>query len=434
MLQLIKKTALLYIILTITFTVSLCLSYCLPTDSIKKNVATSALQIEEEGIWWKPFGFYLFQIDNMTDCIMLGTSSCNHGNSILQRALLAERSTPKSDDVTDFYHKITSITYQDATDFHTTPYSYSNYARYWHGYQIFLKPLLCFFNYQQIRVINYFALFLLAIAVIYFLYKRTGNLIALTFAITLTISNFFIVPLAFQFSICFYLAFLGMILLLSDNKWLTHSTNNLALTFFCIGACTSYFDLLTTPLITLAFPIIALLTDSRRIILPKSFALICLSWGMGYALLWATKWLIARIFTDYNIIEDAIQAAELRMGNTLYFGGKEMSFNKFLEIIINQIQSIIPMYIIYFALLIFIIGFIILIRKFYPLLKNEKLIVCILFAPLVWFLVLKNHSIQHIFFTWRNWIITLWCILILIIKSKQYKKVNNENRNTNSLL
>ena len=36
---------------------------------------------------------------------------------------------------------------------------HNEYSRYWHGYQIILRPLLCIFNYKQIRIINYIAVF-----------------------------------------------------------------------------------------------------------------------------------------------------------------------------------------------------------------------------------------------------------------------------------
>lgn len=425
MLQFIKKTVILYFILAIAFTSLLTLVYSLPVTSIKKHVATSAMQIAHEGVWWKPCNFYLFQIDNMTDCLMLGTSICDHEKPALKAALLNERATPKSSEVTDYYRKITTYTYQDATGHHQAPYEYTNYARYWHGYQVVLKPLLCLFDYYQIRIINYLTLGALAIATILLLYKKVGKYAGLTLGLTLIISNFFIVPLAMQFSTCYYIAFISMLILLLTPKW-TRSSNKEALFFFGIGACTSYFDLLTTPIITLGLPLIVLLLYQHLHV--KQLAAYSFSWGAGYALLWITKWIIAWIFTDYNIMEDAIQAAEVRVGNTLYFGGVEMTFAQFFHIVLSKISSLLPTMAWYIILIAIIVGFIILIRKNLALIKKEKCLMCILLMPLLWFIALKNHSIQHIFFTWRDWTMSLWCILILISKSKLiYNKLKQQS-------
>jgi len=419
MIHLIKKITILYLILVIVFTSLLTLAYSLPTNSIKRNVAISALQIEKEGIWWKPLGFYLFQIDNMTDCIMLGTSICNNQKSNLKAAMLAERATPNSNLVTDFYLKITTYTYQDATNTHRLPYLYTNYARYWHGYQIILKPLLCIFNYQQIRIINYVIFFTLTVFVILLLYRKIGLYAALTFGITLAICNIFIVPLAIQFSTCFYIAFFSMIIFLKSPNW-THSSSNQTLIYFSIGAITSYLDLLTTPIITLALPLIVILLTQS--ITCKKITMLSVSWGTGYTLLWITKWMLAWLFTGCNILDDAIRAAELRVGNTIYFGGTEITFLQFFQIIWSKAQSFLSSTIWLTFVLVSIICITWVIIRNIQFLKKEKYIVCIMSMPLLWFIILKNHSIQHIFFTWRDWVITLWCILILLYKRQQYKK------------
>lgn len=76
--NLLKKTVILYALLALLFTLLITLSACLPSSTIKKNVAVSAQQISNEDLWWKPMGVYLFQIDNMTDCLMLGICACDN--------------------------------------------------------------------------------------------------------------------------------------------------------------------------------------------------------------------------------------------------------------------------------------------------------------------------------------------------------------------
>ena len=134
---------------------------------------------------------------------------------------------------------------------------YGAYARYWHGYTVLLRPLLCVFNYWQIRMVNYILLSLLAMFTVFLLYREVGAKFALTFAVTLLISNFMIVPMALQFSTCYYIAFGAICLFLMGSRF-TETAKDRILVFFLIGAVCSFMDLLTTPILTLGLPVVAL--------------------------------------------------------------------------------------------------------------------------------------------------------------------------------
>ena len=43
--------------------------------------------------------------------------------------------------------------------------------------------------------------------------------------------------------------------------------------------------------------------------------------------------------------------------------------------------------------------------------------------PVAWFVVMKNHSLQHIFFTWRDFLITVWCLILYIFLTLRKPKV-----------
>ena len=45
--------------------------------------------------------------------------------------------------------------------------------------------------------------------------------------------------------------------------------------------------------------------------------------------------------------------------------------------------------------------------------------------PFIWYLVLRNHSSFHAFFTYRNWILTLLGAQMIVIKIAGYKKERN---------
>ncbi len=414
-----KKLLATYIVLLILFTTSIIAAFAIPTSFIRKNVIESATQIKEEGLWFKPFGFFLFQIDNMTDCLMMNICVSADENNKIKAAMMAEFAQPSNGGI--MYHEMANTTLMAAEKGRQFIKEYNEYSRYWHGYQIILRPLLCIFNYKQIRIINYIALFSLSSFVLILLYRNAGKSASLSFLATMIVTNAFIIPLALQFSTCFYIAFLSMIVLLSKPDIMKDKSKS-AVTFFIIGAITSFMDFLTTPILTLGLPLAAAMmagnkgkNASIRNITANSMA-----WFGGYASLWASKWIVASIVTGENMVTGALANAQYRMGNTIVFGGKLMSFGQFFSKITEsqQYKTLFVLLVIVATLAIVAAVFLLYRKRAY--LKPYGWLLVIAAMPALWFIVLKNHSIQHIFYTWRDWILTIWCVIIFICST--YKK------------
>lgn len=414
-----KKLLATYIVLLILFTTSIIAAFTIPTSFIRKNVIESAIQIKEEGLWFKPFGLFLFQIDNMTDCLMMNISVSADENNTIKAAMTAEFAQPSNGGI--MYHEMANTTLMAAEKGRQAATEHDEYSRYWHGYQIILRPLLCIFNYKQIRIINYIIFTSLFSIVIILLYRNAGKVASLSFLAAMFATNIFIIPLALQFSTCFYIAFLSMIVLLSRPD-ITKDKNKSAVTFFTIGAVTSFMDFLTTPILTLGLPLAAAgMTDNKgkntsiRNITANSIA-----WFGGYASLWASKWIVASIVTGENMVAGALANAQYRMGGTIVFGGKLMSFGQFFSKITEsqQYKTLFVLLVIVAALATVAAAFLLYRKRAY--LKPYGWLLVIAAMPALWFIVLKNHSIQHIFYTWRDWILTIWCVIIFICST--YKK------------
>ncbi|MBO5039324.1 MAG: hypothetical protein J6C85_07735, partial [Alphaproteobacteria bacterium] len=58
-----------------------------------------------------------------------------------------------------------------------------NHPRYWHGYLVFLKPLLLFFDIQNLRTINFVTQNILLLLVIFLLYRHTNFKYTLSFVL-----------------------------------------------------------------------------------------------------------------------------------------------------------------------------------------------------------------------------------------------------------
>ena len=404
----IRKIFFLYIFLISIFTLLLITVFAIPTSAIKNNIVESAKQIQKEGLWFQPLGFYLFQIDNMTDCLMMNINASANSDNPIRSSMIVNYSQPYEYGDTGTYLKMDETTLDIAENGANESTIFSDYARYWHGYQVVLRPLLYIFNYNQIRILNYITFFILLSITLLLLYKRLNIIFALTFAATLVLSNIMIVPLAIQFSTCFYIAFIGMILILYRKK--TIDSKQSAILFFSIGAFTSYMDFLTTPILTLGFPLVVLVAIDKEKERLKTLFTQSFIWLLGYASIWSSKWLIGWILTGENIIDTAMACAQQRVGNTIVFGGVEMYMNQFFDIILTKISNII--YPIYITIGIVIALLILYFYKNRDKVKNFNWLVIISLMPIVWFIVMKNHSLQHIFFTWRDFMLTLWCMLI----------------------
>lgn len=122
-----------------------------------------------------------------------------------------------------------------------------------------------------------------------------------------------------QFSLQFFpvlaITLGGATLLCNDNNRIN---SNIGLFFFIIGSITSFFDLLTTPLLTLGFPLlvwISLQPDEQTEIKKDVVTIFkhSVSWFSGFALTWVTKWLLGTIVLGENIFSDAWEQSVYRL-------------------------------------------------------------------------------------------------------------------------
>lgn len=105
---------------------------------------------------------------------------------------------------------------------------------------------------------------------------------------------------------------------LIKEKWHAES---IFLLFLITGMVTSYVDLLTYPLITLGLPMMVFLlrwqendgTWRKKLLYFMGNSMF---WGIGYALMWGSKWILNSIFTNGNIFENVRTEIEIRLSNT----------------------------------------------------------------------------------------------------------------------
>lgn len=383
----------------------LVLVYCIPEDTMKANMQESANIFEKEGSY--PYiaisNYDVSQLDNFTDSLMLLTASNLKNESVWKAAVHT------SNCLVDEYNPCQTLIYlykENVTDANliTRPYS-----RYWHGYLIFLKPLLCLFNYQTLRYIMMLVQTgLFTLLVIKLAEKNKALIIPVFF--TWIFLNPVTIMMSLQFNSVFMVTFTAMLIIAYRNeKWKDKPLYIWGVFFLIIGAFTSYLDLLTYPLVTLGLPILLWFSLNYSGNLKENLKkIVCISafWTTGYGVMWASKWILGSIITRENILKDAKDSIQFRTSSNF----NEQSFN-FVDVISNQFKS--SNNIIWICLI--LVFLFVLVKRIKKQMFNI-LVPCLFIAvyPFVWYAVLKNHSFIHSFFTYRELAITLYAVLAFI--------------------
>lgn len=314
------------------------------------------------------------------------------------------------------------------------------YTRYWHGYLIFLRPLLAIMDLGAIRILTIALTGIFSIIIVWLIIKKLNLITAIIYIIGFILFDLFIVSNSMNEITTFIIALVAMIFILLRNG----KFKNPALVFLCIGMCTSFLDLLTTPLITigLTLPIYVLLNfkESNKKLYIECIK-ICIAWAVGYGLCWALKWVITDLTLHKHIISDAIKQIMYRT----------TADRTLLEVVIKNLNEIGRNVIIIFIGLLVIYSIIGLIKEFYiSKVKNEKtpkiellkvmIFLIIAIFPFIWYFFIRNHSFVHSFFTNRNYIITVINIQIALtiymgfqnnLINKEDKKLIEEPKNKN---
>ena len=289
------------------------------------------------------------------------------------------------------------------------------YGRYWHGYLVTLKTFLYFLNYPQIQWVNMFVqLFLLMLACVQF-GKRKMEIYLFPVAVAFFWIQAPYLSLNLQFSTILFvlLVQVNFILAFDDGR----KKNNFYDFFFLFsGIIVSFLDFLTYPLVTLGIPLVLWLVIHRN---PdvwntiKTIVRFSIYWVLGYAVMWAGKWVLDYLFNSHAIIDDVVFQIRTRLGvtNGLTAISPVLVFNTVLKRPTKTLPAIIcagaAFYVVYLA-----------VKTGYKF-TFKKLSACLpyLFValyPFIWMSVMKNHCLEHNYFVYRILAVS-WFALITMI-------------------
>ncbi len=373
--------------------------YQLPVGRIDGNVRSSAQTLADEDMCPSVFGWWTSKIDNYTDSIMLLEAANPTEISPLADAMNVPRGCI---DELEPYDTIVSH-YVDGASYTET----YQYPRYWHGYLIFLKPLLEVFDYSAIRMINGL-IQAITVLITCLLLVKTGHLKAV---IPYVLSYMMLMPVAmakaFQYSTCFYVFTFGCIalLLLKEDK----RRKIAPLVFLWCGIATAYFDLLTYPISTFGVPMMFYLLLADKEQAESKFSEIvrnAIYWCIGLGAMWVSKWGIATLITGENKFTDALGKVAERT-STVSEEGESYSFYS-AEIRNFGAFALTPVTIIAAALILYMLFKMLKqknltvkdsVRTLYPFLLTGL-------APVAWYAFATNHSMIHYWFTNKACVVT----------------------------
>lgn len=293
----------------------------------------------------------------------------------------------------------------------------NGYARYWHGYLIVLRPLAVIFEYDEIRFFLGTIIMLLFALVTAKIHERLGVCVAVTHAAALALTFFTLSTLCLQYVCCYIILFAGELLFL--KKYHVKDMGYGFLLIFMLGMVTNYFDFLTYPIITLGGVLLLMiythyLEDTDTSFRKGMYILIkgTLCWGLGYALTWVTKWMLATLILRENVFSDALEQAVYRSygGNSQgVFSGMIFAVRKNMGSLLMDRNGIILAALLICCVLIFLFW----ICRSKNAGKALLPIALISLYPYIWYCVLVQHSIQHAYYTYKAQMITIWVILLL---------------------
>lgn len=273
-----KKYAALYIGVIVIYMAALLLVYAIPNRAVAENVKISQEYLELEGD--NPL-YIFFSPASRTD---------NYSDKIIYEEVL------KEDDHGILYNAMDN----------------QDYARYWHGHSVYMRPLSVFFNILQIRYLLMAAFYGLVLLTLYNSYRRFG----LRVAIPLAVGFLMIYPNTV--STCLQLAAIFLVTMIFSNiiiRTYDAKPERIGRIIFLCGSVANFFDLLTIPLLSFGMPLIFVLLMNKDAIKDQFLLMVRLgiAWVLGYGGTWAAKWVIGTVVLHRSVIADALNTVAYRI-------------------------------------------------------------------------------------------------------------------------
>lgn len=382
-----KKIILTLFLAPIIFSVAMVLTQLIPNSWVAPNVSKSQELIKNESpyhdAYYVPQTHWLAGSDGFSDDSFLQQQIADRSHGILYGAMIPE------------------------------------YDRYWHGYSIFLRPLLVFFDLSYIRQILVVCFIILLAVLFHLISKHISMVVAILFGFALALVNPPVIMISLQYSnmILLMLAASIVLMILLAKK---RPKNEIFIFFAAVGSLTSFFDLLTTPSVTLGIPLLLYVAyrikhnDKKYIVKDTIYCMVI--WGAGYFISWFAKWLIGSLVLSRNIFAEATEKVLFWSSDSSTITSHSVSIISVLHDWIERLVIYTPLFFIAILGIIYSIIVRLLSKKKFSNLHIPSIISIIIPAliPIAWIAFARQHSFNHQWFSYRHLIILIFGISLII--------------------
>lgn len=424
-----KHTTAILVISALAGTLLLTLVFCIPTEPMRRKASASLDYMIQSAEDMKEGSFsrYLWgHKETYTDAIMVQNAiESRQDKNVFEEAMWVYH----SDLNPDYWTPEASLKSYCSGVFDGEIYTYT-YARYWHGYLIYLKPLLLLFSWKQLVILGAaLQLFMLTAVVVLSVRKKQAGL-GIAVLTGFVYMKPVIMAASLTMAVCSVIT-LGALLLMLCRHQRIAAKGGYPVMFLMIGILTAYFDFLTYPIVTLGFPLCAYFlfeTDDPTGKGLRKLAGYSFSWGVGYAGMWALKWVIADLTLHTGTIKDALWSI---LGRTEVIGGRPRLNGGFYTISLNLQEYDFPFYsigavLLGIAALAAVLAAVIK-KRVKPALSGVLLFAAIFCIPFVWIIVVQHHSALHARFTFR--IIGIAAMALYCISVRALRACNTTDHN-----
>lgn len=393
------KSIAIYILLIICFVLFNYAAAMIPQTLVRENMTESAGYLCEDIVFPQVIdGVKATTIDRYADSI-----TCNIAWN------LGEGDTLKSIMLDEFY---TSEKYNENKNFRsavlgeeTEGGEITQYMRYWHGSASVVRILHLIMSLKSIYILNAVILTSLAAFIIFrFAVKKLYDCI-IGFLLGLILTSSWFVPLSLEYT-WVYLVFMAdmlIVMTLHDRK----REDLYIYLFLASGMITCFLDFLTTETLALTMPLLLAIRLNFQNSNIKFMAKNALSWGIGYAGCWVSKWIIAAAVLRENVMPYISGHIAERLGGNIGDVPEMSLFAYIYSALMQNISVLFPAgygtggVFAGVAVLIVIAYFAYVYRKkeYDRAVPRSYLLIALI--PYVRYIVLHNHSYIHHFFTCR---------------------------------
>lgn len=393
--------------------VALLLVCLIPQSAIKENSLKAAEYFDSHDKYPALVdGFDATIIDNYADCMLLDV------------IYNVDESRPFYSAVTAPYYRIESDT--AAEDFHASVVdgkeANNEYSRYWHGSQIFLRPLLTVVSITGLRAVMFAVLAVLNILFGIMMLRRKLLKPAVIYFASMILVGGWMTALSLEYVMTFIVmtaACMAVCRLMTDDEPTQRRDEKLTFVFILSGVLTCFLDFLTTETLAFTVPfllfiIISVQKSDRPLRFKESFLRLIRfggAWLMSYAGMFAVKWGLVYFVAGKSAFINALKSAAYRIDGSATISETTLNLSQKISVALSQnISRLLPttkQLSTISAIGILAAAFVILGMVLY-LFRGERLdgafvvlLLTVACIPYLRYAVLLNHSTMHYFFTYR---------------------------------